>query len=1489
MMKSKFIFYKLLVVFLFLISTNTIFGQGTSCANATTLTIGQCIPNSGTININDNTSSYIGAICGGTFRREGWYQVNVTNAPSLITVSASASNRNLALQFFSGDCSTTLNQLACVNVDTNNNSTQTEILQYSVTSNGTYYIRVLNVGNNNNMTLTSLCVSSDKVVPYSSNQAYTMCSGNIYDNGGSLSVVDYANNSDGYTVVYPSVSGNYVQVSGTITTESGYDYLTIYDGVGTTGTVLWGGSPHGSGTSCSSFTIPAITSTTGPLTIRFQSDGSGSCTGFDLNVACIPPCSGTPAAGTASLSPTTGLPSSTFTGSVSGATSGGGITYQWQIGDTATGPWSDIAGATNASQILTAVPLPSTTKYYRRRITCSASGQSSYSNAVSFTTTAPSYCSATTDTPNALYINSVNFVGNLVDYSNTNTGAGANGFQNYTSATPTPTQADGYVMNVIARATGSTLLRGAWKAWVDWNGDGDFSDTGEEVYNNYGYVSPEISFGFVIPTGQTPGKYRLRIRVNNGLTYSFFENFGFDFTSCDSFQDGFVNDYFGETEDYSFNVIYNCPAKITAVNIATTDGHRCGTGSVTLSASGTGVSYEWYSTETSTAVLGTGATFATPSISTSRYYYVVAVSSTGCKTVYRTPVFARVDPQPEVTFNQTSASICGSETPQFVVTASGDKHEEILLSEKFDSGLGNFTNIVEGAYTDTNGRWNNRPSPYVPSNPPYPNLKPAISSGYFGGNFATIITDINRNQNILNHLVTNSNSDTNGFLNLKLDFDLYYYTSSNNVNNAYLRVDYSIDGGGNWINLLTQTTNTGNPNKWTKMSMNLPTNTLNSSQFRLRFSCFSFASTGWYASLAAVDNIKIYGDKPITAAFSWTGATNILYDATCANPLNGALSNSVCIKPSPSDIENNVSWGVTATANFANGCPATKNITINNDSKVWNPDTATNWSNLRWKPTTSLPTADKCVVIKKPVNIPVSFNAFAKSLKIESTGSLNIDSLSVLTVTNAIKNQSTVDKFVLHTDANLIQINDSINVGSMTAERYLDDMDNVLSGAGAQMDYIYWSSPVTGQGLQAFSPGTPANRIYQYNETNDYFNPVNLSVEPNFVSAKGYAIRAETTGVSSPFYTKTYKFKGVPNNGNYSIAINCTDANHGYNLVGNPYPSNIDFEKLHGANINAIYNTAWFWTNNNYTVSQQGSGYSGNNYAVFNGTGGNAPSTPAGAGSYPDGIVKVGQGFIVRKKPNSTLYPNLNFQNSYGVGNDLRVSTPGTFFERSATEKNRFWLQLISPNNMVNTQLIGYVDGATDGFEQDYDNETFSLTSDVFYSILGDKKLLIQGKANNFSTEDQIPVGAKFFQNGNYTIRLDKMEGIFAGSQEIYLKDKLLNTYTNLKEGDYTFSTNLGVTDGRFEIVYKPGSTLATDQSVKANIVVYRDHNDFVVKSSDKNIKELEVYDASGRLIHQQAPNNKEAIIVDQILTQNIYIIKLKLENGEIETVKIRK
>lgn len=134
-----------------------------------------------------------------------------------------------------------------------------------------------------------LCAQASYNVPANGNTSVHTCDAWIYDHAGPNS--SYVNNCDGYMVIYPAVAGNMVSfVSGDYWIESSvysgspYDYVTIYNGVGLSGTVL--AELYGTG----SITTP-ITSTdpTGALTIRFVSDNSVVLGGFEFRVQCVYP------------------------------------------------------------------------------------------------------------------------------------------------------------------------------------------------------------------------------------------------------------------------------------------------------------------------------------------------------------------------------------------------------------------------------------------------------------------------------------------------------------------------------------------------------------------------------------------------------------------------------------------------------------------------------------------------------------------------------------------------------------------------------------------------------------------------------------------------------------------------------------------------------------------------------------------------------------------------------------------------------------------------------------------------------------------------------------------------------------------------------------------------------------------------------------------------------------------------------------------------
>ncbi len=1094
----------------------------------------------------------------------------------------------------------------------------------------------------------------------------------------------------------------------------------------------------------------------------------------------------------------------------------------------------------------------------------------------------------------ALYIDSFQFVG-VLNTTVANTSSSAQGYQDFTSFMPIAEQPQGTAINIIASSASTNTPRtnGTWKAWVDWNNNGDFTDPGEEVYNMISFTTPSVTFGFIIPAGQAVGNYRLRIG-----TFSVQNN---NFTSCSTASGS------GEMEDYTFKVVADCSAKVNSVNTVNTfDGERCGPGSVRISATGnaSAVDYRWYDSIYGGTLLGTGNTFNTPNISATTTYYVTAVSSGGCETPFRYPVEARIDPNPTVTFNTSDPAICGEDKPSLLVSASGDKYQDVIF-EKFDSGLGVFANQVAGAYTNAIGHWLRKDSPYIPLIAEgYEGLSPAMSSGYFGAGFAMINTDISRGssgQSILNRMVSN-NLDVNGFLNLKVDFDLYNFTIAHDFTEGYTLIEYSLDGGTNWATLDQFIGTRGNPLKWEKFSYTIPGANFTSTNFKIRFSVFSYAGTlagggtGFIEGITAIDNVRIYGFKTINTPFKWNSAATTIYDTDCVTPLPiNDLRSTVCVKPTPTELEN-LNWNLHANATFSNGCPADGYYDVNNDTKTWRQPGIIDWNQgAQWRPT-SVPTISKCVIVRTPVELPTNTNGshgLARSVIVKPGGSLIIQPKSSLTIQNHIKNETAASDVIVESDANLKQNSDAaINSGNITVYR---------NAQLKRLDYNYWGTPVTGQNVRNFSTNTLTNRFYVYREKDDFFDgvfsyssysgftiadafPLQSAATYTFELGKGYAIRApnDFTNTVTNF---SGAFLGVPNNGVVNIPIVCSSCSvlppaKGNNLISNPYPSNIDFEQVYTLNSGLIYNTYFVWTNTNYNPKMQGENYPGtgiiNNYALYNAIGGltapygftglgtNTPVTPA---SPPNRYIKVGQGFIVKAKGNGTLTLN----------NSMR-STDNTaiFFNRMGSNEqliDRFWLSLKTPLDFVSPILIGYKKGASNRYEMDYDAEHVVIGSDSFYSLLDDKKLAIQGRYP-FQIEDSIPLGTNYYESGIHTISLDRAEGVFANGQNIYLKDNYTGVVTNLSQSPYRFTADAGEVKNRFEILYTNRTLGSSQVNQKEPFVIYKEDNAFVINANEV-ITLVKLFDVTGKLVNEQKVGYKSTKIFFTEDLKGVFLLEI--------------
>lgn len=274
--------------------------QGTTCATAETLFVNGACDSSTITDLTQNTPLVSG--CGiGTVRREGWYTFTVTGGPLNITITGNAADRNLALQLISttSNCAGTLTQIACANATTTN-SAQIETITQSL-ANGTYYLKVLNVGNNNDMILNSICVTAAGLPPANATcaTATTLACGTTNLAGTTIGTTGASANGTGcsmsdYGVWYTFVGdGQQTTISSTAT----FDHeMSISSGsCGTQASISCNDSALSGGTE--TYTFTTVSATVYYVYVAHYLSGSTTTGAFTISRSCTPaynPCTTIP-------------------------------------------------------------------------------------------------------------------------------------------------------------------------------------------------------------------------------------------------------------------------------------------------------------------------------------------------------------------------------------------------------------------------------------------------------------------------------------------------------------------------------------------------------------------------------------------------------------------------------------------------------------------------------------------------------------------------------------------------------------------------------------------------------------------------------------------------------------------------------------------------------------------------------------------------------------------------------------------------------------------------------------------------------------------------------------------------------------------------------------------------------------------------------------------------------------------------------------------
>ena len=459
-----------------------------------------------------------------------------------------------------------------------------------------------------------------------------------------------------------------------------------------------------------------------------------------------------------------------------------------------------------------------------------------------------------------------------------------------------------------------------------------------------------------------------------------------------------------------------------------------------------------------------------------------------------------------------------------------------------------------------------------------------------------------------------------------------------------------------------------------------------------------------------------------------------------------------------------------------------------------------------------------------------------------------------------------------------------------------------------QYDYHYWSSPID------YSTNTTpvasvltdffASRIYKYNtiDFNDLDND-NFDDEQNdwvnyssdMKSGIGYAAMTSSPGERNTI------FSGIVNNGVISVNVALSNDENGdedgdeddWNLLGNPYPSAISADEFITQN-STINGTLYFWTHvDDISIDNPGPdtyNYSTDDYAMYNFTGGIGTGEASASGSaVPTGIIETGLGFFVDAvdaiSPGSTVEFNNSMRSkSYANNNSFSASSTNEIIE-----KDRFWLNLTNPNGAFSQILIGFFENATLEKDRLYDGVRLKGSNYIdFYSLDNTSyEYGIQGRPA-FDENESIVLGYQSNILGNLSIDLGDREGVLSETP-IYITDHYLSITHDLTIAPYSFNTEVGTFNDRFEIAFNEESLSTNDIQVDSKTLQITELQNGQVQikvPSQFEMASIQIMDISGKVIYNFSTQGYSQTFSLNNLSKTAYLVTVELNNGQTITKK---
>jgi len=355
--------------------------------------------------------------------------------------------------------------------------------------------------------------------------------------------------------------------------------------------------------------------------------------------------------------------------------------------------------------------------------------------------------------------------------------------------------------------------------------------------------------------------------------------------------------------------------------------------------------------------------------------------------------------------------------------------------------------------------------------------------------------------------------------------------------------------------------------------------------------------------------------------------------------------------------------------------------------------------------------------------------------------------------------------------------------------------------------------------------------------------------------------------------TGTVNFTGELNTGAHSITTLTRSAGKtGFNLVGNPYPSYLNWNMVTKTN---VLPTMWYRT-------KVGSVYKFYTYLI--GTGAreeDGVTVPAGVSN----LIPPMQAFWVRVENVGT--------GSIAVNNDMRShkDISGNIMKAPKQNPNRLLRLQVSNGTNDDETVLYFNENASNDFDSYDAPKMLNNSTEIpdIYTSVGSEKLVINGM-NDIAYNTEIPLGFTTSTATDFTLSVSELSNFEAGTR-IFLKDKLnpASEFELTESTSYNFSSEVtSPTTDRFSLIFRaPGVATSVEKSATTCAQAFVNTANLITLIAPAK-SEYAIFNSVGQKMTDGLTTNDKTI-VNQLSKSGVYIVKLNINGKQFNSKVIIK